>query len=298
MASKNLSDSDWDTLLGRIRDGKCTPFLGAGANFDLLPGGTSIATEWADQFSFPLPQDRTDLSKVSQFIAIHKDDQMWPKEEILRLFKRKLGSLDLKAHLTINSSPQCVLANLPLPIFMTTNYDDFMTRALQFQGKQPQIELCRWNEFLQRKHKSLFEGRNRVQVSVESPVVFHLHGHQDCPESLVLTEDDYLDFLISMSKDQDLLPARIQEALTYSSLLFIGYRLADLNFRVLFRSLFRGMEDTLRRINLAIQLPHRDGPKAQEYLDRYFSKVKVRVYWGDAQQFVEELRDRWRSYAK
>ena len=34
------------------------------------------------------------------------------------------------------------------------------------------------------------------------PVVFHLHGWLGIPESLVLTEDDYLDFLVAVSRDE------------------------------------------------------------------------------------------------
>ena len=70
------------------------------------------------------------------------------------------------------------------------------------------------------------------------PLVFHLHGCDDVPGSLVLTEDDYLGFLAGMvGRQDDLLPARIREAVANSSLLFIGYRLADTNFRVLFQGL-------------------------------------------------------------
>jgi hypothetical protein len=77
----------------------------------------------------------------------------------------------------------------------------------------------------------------------------------------VLTEDDYLDFLVNISRQQDLLPPRIQEVLTGASLLFIGYRLADWDFRVLFRGLVTSIEGTLQRISVSIWLP----PGAQEH---------------------------------
>ncbi len=46
------------------------------------------------------------------------------------------------------------------------------------------------------------------------------------------TEDDYLDFLCAISGDLSLLPPRIQEAFTDTSLLFLGHRIADWDFRV------------------------------------------------------------------
>ena len=42
----------------------------------------------------------------------------------------------------------------------------------------------------------------------------------------MLTEDDYLDFLVAVSRDEELLPHQIQRALAGTSLLFVGYRLA------------------------------------------------------------------------
>ena len=47
--------------------------------------------------------------------------------------------------------------------------------------------------------------------------------------------------------------------------------------------------------SVTVQLP-RDGP-AQIYLDKYFGAMKVRVYWGNASDFMRELRERWREHA-
>ena len=38
-----LQDRDWTLLLRRIKDGKCTPFLGAGACYGALPLGSTLA---------------------------------------------------------------------------------------------------------------------------------------------------------------------------------------------------------------------------------------------------------------
>lgn len=296
MPSSILSEDDWDTLLGRIKERKCTPFLGAGANFGLLSTGDGIAAKWSEKHGFPLKSGKGDLASVAQFLAIHKPDPMWPKEEILREFHERIVKIDLRAKLTGEKNPIVALAKLPFEVYMTTNYDSFMMQALELHGKHPRLELCRWNEYVRKHHKSVFSTKPRFEPSETNPVVFHLHGHQCAAETLVLTEDDYLDFLISISRDSELLPPRIQRALTYSSLLFVGYRLADLNFRVLFRSVFQGMESGLRRINIAVQLPPEDGPAAQAYLDKYFHNEHVKVYWGDANQFAEELLERWGAY--
>jgi SIR2-like domain len=288
-----LGDRDWEILLRRIQDGKCTPFLGAGVNYGVLPLGSEIAQKWADDFQYPL-EDRYDLARVAQFLAVIHRDPMLPKEEILKWFEH-VGAPDFMRA----DEPHSVLAELPLPIYMTTNYDDFMLKALMSRGKDARRELCRWNALL-KKRPSVFDAGTGFHPTPANPVVFHLHGHNEVPESLVLTEDDYLDFLVNISRQQDLLPPRIQEALTGASLLFIGYRLADWDFRVLFRGLVTSTEGSLRRISVAVQLPpeaqEHEGLAAQSYLTDYFEEIKVRVYWGTAQEFVSELRERWRGF--
>ncbi|MBE9534236.1 MAG: SIR2 family protein [Proteobacteria bacterium] len=290
---KTLEEKDWDTLLRRIKDGKCTPFLGAGACFGVLPLGSEIARKWAKEYDYPLC-DINDLARVAQFLVVDRDDHMFPKEEIVRLFK-DVAPPDFNEP----GEPHGILADLPLPVYITTNYDDFMVRALKSRNKDPKQELCRWNKYI-KSQPSIFASEPGFTPSPANPVVFHFHGYKEVPESLVLTEDDYLDFLVNISRDQALLPPRIQKALTGASLLFIGYRLADWNFRVLFRGLINSMEGSLRRLSVAVQLPpdasEPERLKAQSYLTEYFKNTDVRVYWGTARDFSTELKERWEKF--
>ena len=132
-----MDDDDWNRILRRIQRGKCTPFLGAGASAGVLPLGGAIAEQWADERSYPL-WDRENLPRVAQFVAVVEEDPMAPKEDIQKFFDGKAPDLSHE------DEPHRVLAGLPLPIFLTTNYDDFMTQALRARGKQPEQEFCRW----------------------------------------------------------------------------------------------------------------------------------------------------------
>ncbi len=66
-----LEDEDWDLLLERIKDGNCTPFLGAGACCGKIPIGSQIASEWAKKYDYPM-EDSDDLTRVAQFVAVTK----------------------------------------------------------------------------------------------------------------------------------------------------------------------------------------------------------------------------------
>ncbi len=301
---QQLDDNDWKTLLGRIKDGKCTPFLGAGACAGTLPTGYDIARKWANDYDYPLKNTR-DLVEVSQFVAIKSRDVVVAKERILEELKLKGEKADRKfPDFTRPSEPHSILAELPLPIYMTTNYDDFMVEALRHHKKNPKRELCRWNSYLREEVSSAFE--SGYMPTPAEPVVFHLHGYNILPESLVLMEDDYLDFLVNVTRDDDqLLPKPIQKAISGSSLLFMGYGLNDWSFRVLFRGLVRNRDSSLRRISITVQLPPASDEmeeslqqQIQAYRSEYLSQINIRAYWGEASKFAEELRQRWEAFEK
>jgi len=294
-----LQDQDWELLIRRIRAGKCTPFLGAGAAYGVLPLGAQIARSWAEEFGYPL-DDAGNLARVATYLGVQYDP-MYPKEILLKKWFQDLKLPDY----SMPGEPHATLAGLPIPIYMTTNYDPFMTNALIAAGKKPRRELCRWNNFI-KDSPSIFDQDPGFEPSPEEPVIFHLHGHDGYAESLVLTEDDYLDFLVSISRDKELLPHQVRRCLAGTSLLFVGYSLADWSFRVLFRGLVTSVEPSLRRISLTVQLPPTSGEdptessqeEIQSYLSKYFDQIDIRVYWGTAQEFMTELHARWEAFNK
>lgn len=294
-----LTEDDWRLLVGRIKDGKCTPFVGAGACYGTIPTASAIAEGWAKAEGFPF-DECTDLARVAQFLSV-KYDAIRPKDMFIQQFKDVAPP-----NFDDPFEPHRVLADLPLPIYITTNYDDFLVRALSRtaygpgKNKSPQRELCKWNQQVGGARPKARKRTARLDADVEKPIVFHLHGHMGFPESMVLTEDDYLDFLINLAKDNELLPARIQEAFTGTSLLFVGYSLNDWNFRVLFRSVVGYLEKSLLRAHISVQLtpvkntaPEEQRRSAEDYLNRYFGNLKIRVYWGTATEFAKELREHW-----
>ena len=128
--------------------------------------------------------------------------------------------------------------------------------------------------------------------TLEEPLVYHLHGLDIEPSSLVLTEDDYLDFLVRISRDQEILPFTIREALVDNSLLLLGYDLQDWDFRVLFRGLITAKRGTRRGMNIAIQLEPKSRKylsEAKRYLRDYFDDLQFKVYWGNPEGFLSDL---------
>jgi hypothetical protein len=279
-----LTAEDWELLVSRINKGLCTPFIGAGACAGVLPTGAELAKKWVGEFKYPL-KDCADLTKVAEYIA-QKYDHMKPKEAIQEF----LGEQKPPDFENLNQ-PHRFLAELPLPIYMTTNYDNFMFEALKAtKRKEPKRDFSRWQESLKSEPIVFKTGHERYEPTVANPVVFHLHGCSDKSQSIVISEDDYLDFIIALWRDKWVLPERIKAAFADTTLLFLGYRLADWDFRVLFRSLVYYMKKSSQRKHVSVQFLASDDAALQQYLERYFGELQIKVYWGTCDEFITDFK--------
>ena len=293
--TSELQEADWNRLLRRIQSGKCTPFLGAGACYGALPLGADVAEELAQRYGYPFP-DR-DLVRVAQYAAVQSDPNA-PKEDVVDILRAAGPPKYTQPPQFGNSGePHSVLASLPLPIVITTNYDDFMVRAFKWKLKDARREICRWQDILQHV-ESIFEKDPGYKPTPANPLVFHLHGALDVSESLVLTEDDYLTFLANIAAKPDLLPEVVQQAFAATSFLFIGYRLGDWNFRILFQTL-RARQQFSSIV--VLKPPDETDPNRaahQAYFEKFYGALDMKVFWGTAREFSSQLDERWATFGR
>jgi hypothetical protein len=199
------------------------------------------------------------------------------------------------------NEPHRLVADFRLPLYITTNYDDFLIKALRHVGahdRKPSRAFCPWH--LARMGKKLPSGSEIAEPSSETPLVYHLHGHFEDISSMVLTHDDYLDFLMVLSENRKLIPPRVEKALASTSLLFLGYSLEDMNFQVIFRRLAIYMQRAQAARHVAVQLAPRPGEsteehmaraqKQQEYLERHYDLQRIKIFWGTCSEFAAKLR--------
>jgi hypothetical protein len=233
-----------------------------------------------------------------QYAAFREGDAVYLKEKVCEYF-RSIEPPDFSNP----GEPHSLLAGFPIPVFITTNYDDFLDRALRVAGKNPNRGICSWFPGAS-YDRDLFETTPGLSPTSDVPLVYHLHGSMQTPKSLVLTESDYLEFLVKITARRDdealrLIPSAILSALTDNPLLFVGYSLQDWTFRVLFHGLLRTIPSTHRRRNVSVQLlppinSHDSDVKerARQYLAHYLEDWRISVFWGTAAEFCHELRER------
>jgi hypothetical protein len=276
-----VNENDWDQLLWAIEEERCTPFVGAGACVPALPTGLALAEEWTEEHGYPLA-DGNDLARVAEYLAVEQAP-MAPKYAIRRRFAAAAPpTFD-------GDEPHSVMARLPIPVYITTNYVDYMAEALRQEHRNPRVDFCRWTPTPAVKNHPSQLPKTFVP-SAQEPVVYHLHGHVDVPQSLVLTETDYVSFLVELSRRR-VLPHQIEKAIANSSLIFLGYGFRDWDFRVIFRGLVAAQE-SVRELGVTVQL-ETDDERSRQYLVKYFDDLDLRVYWGDARAFALELSEKW-----
>jgi hypothetical protein len=292
-----------------------------------------LTAEWAGLIEYPM-FDKQNLARVAQYYLVEQKDNPHARTKYLDFLKTFLLTIanddeeyaDLAHRLKTQiqeqrfsdivhqldyprfpngvEDPLRLLARFPLPIYITTSQSDFLERALEAEGKNPRAQICFWTGPI----SSATPGHRTdpdFSPSITNPMVYHLYGIEDYPQTLVLSEDDYINFLISMVEDTNtlnpLVPLNLHRALSESHLIFLGYRLQDWDFRVLFRFILNFRKDEFSPRGMVIQLKpgrksNEDMEKSIAYLKQYFDRKKFDTEWDNAESFIQKLWDGWQAY--
>jgi hypothetical protein len=353
-SAETMNDIDREEIYRRIKDGKVIPIISnsvwAEKTFLLNDPSSRFSIDgqlsqiWAELEDYPLG-DGYDLARVALFNRVKSIDPEHARRKYLNFLKEALldlteGDEDKKVankvselrtqvnelsltdiaqelryprYQSPDEDPIRLLARMQLPIYVTTSYFDFIERAIVAEGRTPRSQLCFWsgdeiNIPEEHKYKADFV------PSSKTPLVYHLFGLEKYPRTMVLSEDDYLQFLVEISQSNThnkerppLLPVYLGDALRSNSLILLGYRLYDWDFRVLFRGIIKPGLSNLRSFGLTVQLDaakagimhSEDDTRSQrvekyrKYLSDYFTDSDFRVDWGDAETFVQTL---WKNY--
>lgn len=400
----DIGPNHWRRIIERVKKGEVIPIVSDRVIGDFLPGYHDFAAKWAEGMEYPFKY-RPNITRLAQYLSVDLGSSTEAKRDFLNFYKGNLlescnaasGSItdiESKRFAKIAQELNCLkfengaenplhlLAQLPLPLYLTTSYFNFLEIALEKKYRQePVVEVCQWYESAQIETDQVVWIQNNpvasklqeillnrfseenLQVLMQKlgiyyqdlkhdtrinliqdliwhlqqtsriadfiiagqeerpdvpwqeieiprseytdkdiqqpPLVYHLYGLDKYPESLVLTENDYLDFFQRIRFDKDaknsFISYNLRAKLSQNPLLLLGYDLQDWEFRVLFRGIIAGLRELSHQdggIRLAIQLrPENVGniKQAEEYLEKYFGKHNFTVYWGSPAKFMQKL---------
>ncbi|MEA3274977.1 MAG: SIR2 family protein, partial [Pseudomonadota bacterium] len=307
----------------------------------LVGSRREMAQSWADDHFFPMSyHDRINLPQVAQYLMVNRCDRsptdLPPECKDVHPQMRTLCaelSRNLRSYIRTryrnrmprntkdwplsrvfswagreeiesnDQEPHRILADLELPLYVTANQNLLLEDALCRHG--PELNEV-WERLGQDREQPFFyptQVRNRVH---------HVFGDMDHIQDIVLTEDDYFEFLMSAFREGGRVPYRIQSTLSRSSLLFLGFRLYHWDFRVLFQFIkeIGGSALLQGRPHVAVQIDPDDDyivdpERARRYLECYFDEdgtdekpkprkpnLQMSIFWGTPVDFLRTLQER------
>lgn len=322
-AGKGGDFAKWKSICRRVRWGRFIPILGPDVG-EVVTGTTrELAGRLADAEKVPLDDaERTDLAKVAQYLIIDQDCEYAQsavrKQLRVQILERNSDLLDetvrsrglpeildavVAGRRSDEACPYRILTELPGRIYINASSETLLYKSLQAAGQQPTLLACNWRPTGESHPcEPRFEGK----PIAGKPIVYHVFGVFGQPDSLVLTEDDFFDYLIAASAYK-LIPAAVRGSLTDSSLLFLGFPLQSWTFRVLFRLIMtlEGCSNLKRYSHVGVQVDpeahsQADVEQARKYLQSYFGadrsagrgrgEPRIDIYWGTAADFLKELK--------
>jgi len=281
------SDTHLSDIAEKIRRRRCVLFLGAGVHAPppedqdhvwpaekRPPIGSGLSLRLARRSGFlaRYPQeDAKNLMRVSLDYEIEKKRPALVEAVRDEVQTGKTGSPLLRS-----------LSRLAFPVVVTTNYDTHFEDALHAEGKRPFVSAYKSNiDATERTddHPDLYP-------PPEEPLVLKIHGDiRRSPNSIVITEEDYIQFVLRMSDKVPYhpVPEVAQAHLAKCATLFLGYSLRDYNLRLLFKTLRWRMETMPQTYSV----DYSPDPLVQEVLERRTGQVSyvVQNVW----KFVPEL---------
>ncbi len=324
------AEATWQILNTMIENGSFTPVLGPGLADGILGSRESMARRWARRWQMPIAAHAVNnFAQVAQYLRVSHNRAMVPGElqkylrtelqervtnargddpfrglppEILERGTPEQAILEVGRRLRAadKGDPFRVVASMPAKIFVTTGTTGLLQDAMADvqPEKRPRTICFPWTDGI--GWDLLGEDPASVDPpSVAEPWVYHLFGRLTEPRSLVLTEDDYFDWLDAwiVKKDiRQIVPPAVKAALTGTSLLFLGYRLEDWDFRVVFQSIksfnLKDRWDDHVGVQFKLQSQVIEREAAQRYLEAYFGPDRVNIFWSDTRSFLDQLRTR------
>jgi len=237
--------------------GECILFLGAGVHAPPPPDspfqypaeqrppiGSALSMELAKKCGFAedFPgEDPGNLQRVG--LAYEVDDS---REGLVDEIVTAVGSGKAPSPMLT------ALARMNFPIVITTNYDHLFEEALRAAGKQPRVSIYKPNL----DNSAIEETTEHLGPTAAGPVIYKLHGDLDERGSLVVTDEDYIQFVMRMSdkKPYDPIPESLKVPLTTHKTLFVGYSLVDYNLRLLLKTLRRKIDPASRAKMYSVDL--------------------------------------------
>lgn len=225
-----------------------------------------------------------DLARIALHVQVEQDSEF-----LMKLVKEVLPDAQHQPSPLLQT-----LASLPFKLFVTTNYDRLLERA--FPNNEYELLVQPVAGFKDLEQAAI---QDRL-ADTEKPIIYKIHGSfRDNGKGpgvsqelnrLILTEEDYIQFLSVVGRKDMGVPTMVRDKLTDGTILFLGYSLQDWDFRTIHKILFEPFDIWQKNKSFAIQ---KDPP---DFWVQYWNSKNVTILNVDLYTFVKELKEYWQEF--
>jgi hypothetical protein len=287
MICAEWNEEDWSTLITAIELNTCILMLGPDASFEEVDGQFQPLTEI---FSKKLAEGK-EIKEAVEAWGIDRSNLA--QVSLCYLFLPRLGRNSLldkyrrffKERRELTSEFYRNLAALPFYFAVISTPDFMFSQALRERDKNHIIASYNFNG----REIDLVEMGNR-----DRPLLFYLYGNVNEPQSLVLTEDDLLNFLTKIVSKNPALPKNIVSELQEKNktFLFLGFGFKHWYLRILLHVLQVRSKES-RSFALEQFAPQ----QLEEFKNTIFffgeSDYRIQICNADLKGFARELKERY-----
>lgn len=189
-------------ILKELEEENVAIFAGAGLS---MPAGY---VSWSELLRPIAVEIGLDVSKEYDLVSLAQYFLNENSGNRSQLNNRLIDEFTEKVVLTENHK---ILSRLPINTYWTTNYDRLLERAIEEQGKKPDVKHTK-------QHLSL-------TIPKRDAIIYKMHGDVSHPNEAILTKDDYESYHVKM----DLYLSTLKGDLLTKTFIFIGFSFTDPN---------------------------------------------------------------------
>jgi hypothetical protein len=186
-------------LVRELSQGNVVLFVGSGLSQGTgLPSWSQLMEQLATDIGCPA---ETDMFKIAQYYELKRGRNA--------LIRQIIQATDTTGRQPTENHR--LLAKLPIQTWVTTNYDDLLELTLREAGK---------------RYQKIVQDQDLPYASAKLITLLKMHGSNDQPGSIVVTQEDYRLYF----KKYPLVKMKLAALLLDKMFLFVGYSLDDPDF--------------------------------------------------------------------